>query len=115
MDYAIDSSFYTKAKELLDKLEQNQQLQQLATKNGLDVKNSVQLNEATKNNIATSVIALMLAKQGNDPRYADLVKHGMDHRRTKMELINDYKDQANQIITRARNNDFTKVSDALDI
>lgn len=114
MDYAIDSSFYTKAKELLDKLEQNQQLQQLATKNGLDVKNSVQLNEATKNNIATSVIALMLAKQSNDPRYADLVKYGMDHRRTKMDIINDYKDQANQIITRARNNDLIKTSNTFE-
>lgn len=108
MDYAIDSSFYTKAKELIDKLDQNQQLQQLATQNGLDVKNSAHLNEATKNNIATSVIALMLAKQSNDPRYGDLIKYGMDHRRTKMDIINDYKDQANQIITRARNNDFIK-------
>lgn len=110
MDYAIDNSFYVKAKELLDKLEQNQKLQQLASANGIDVKNSTQLNEATRDNIATSVIALMLAKQNNDPRYANLVRYGMDHRKTKVELINAYKDQANQIISRAKNNDFNKLS-----
>lgn len=109
MDYAIDSSFYSKAKQLLDKLDQNQQLQQLASTNGIDVKNSVNLNDATKNNIATSVIALMLAKQQNDPRYAELVQHGMNHRQTKIRIINDYKDQANQIINRAKNNDFETV------
>ena len=110
MDYAIDNSFYVKAKEMLDKLDQNQKLQQLASANGIDVKNSTQLNEATKDNIATSVIALMLAKQNNDPRYANLVRYGLDHRKTKVELINAYKDQANQIIARAKNNDFNKLS-----
>lgn len=110
MDFAIDQSFYQKAKAMLDKIDQNQKLQQLASANGIDVKNSTQLNEATKNNIATSVIALMLAKQSNDPRYADLVRCGMDHRKTKIEIINDYKDQANQIISRAKNTDFNNLS-----
>ena len=110
MDFAIDQSFYQKAKVMLDKIDQNQKLQQLASANGIDVKNSTQLNEATKNNIATSVIALMLAKQSNDPRYADLVRYGMDHRKTKIEIINDYKDQANQIISRAKKNDFNTLS-----
>ena len=110
MDFAIDQSFYQKAKAMLDKIDQNQKLQQLASANGIDVKNSTQLNEATKNNIATSVIALMLAKQSNDPRYADLVRYGMDHRKTKIEIINDYKDQANQIISRAKNTDFNTLS-----
>ena len=110
MDYAIDQSFYLRAKTILDKLEQNQKLQQLASANGIDVKNSTKLNDATKDNIATSVIALMLAKQNNDSRYADLVRYGMDHRRTKIEIINDYKDQANQIISRAKNNDFNTLS-----
>ena len=110
MDYAIDQSFYTKARMILDKLEKNQKLQQLASANGIDVKNSTHLNEATKNNIATSVIALMLAKQNNDPRYNELVRLGMGHRQTKIDLINSYKDQANQIITRAKNNDFQTLS-----
>ena len=110
MDYAIDQSFYLRAKAILDKLEQNQKLQQLASANGIDVKNSTKLNEVTKDNIATSVIALMLAKQNNDSRYADLVRYGMDHRRTKIEIINDYKDQANQIISRAKNNDFNTMN-----
>lgn len=110
MEYAIDKSFYSKAKELLNKLDQNQKLQQLASANGIDVKNSTKLNEATKNNIATSVIALMLAKQQQDPRYAELVRYGMNHRKTKIDLINDYKDQANQIINRAKNNDIETLS-----
>jgi methyl-accepting chemotaxis protein len=110
MDYAIDQSYYIKAKELLDKLDKNQKLQQLATANGLDVKNSVQLNESTKDNIATSVIALMLAKQSQDPRYQELVRYGISHRKTKIDIINDYKDQANQIIARAKNNDFNDMT-----
>ena len=110
MDFAIDNSFYMKAKELLDKLDKNQQLQQLASANGIDVKNSTKLTTSTKDNIATSVIALMLAKQNQDPRYNDLVRYGMDHRRTKVELINAYKDQANQIISRAKNNDFNDLN-----
>jgi hypothetical protein len=52
----------------------------------------------------------MLAKQNNDPKYADLVRYGMDHRKTKIELINAYKDQANQIISRAKNNDFNDIN-----
>lgn len=110
MEYAIDQSFYSKAKQVLDKLDQNQKLQQLASANGIDVKNAAKLNEATKQNIATSVIALMLAKQNHDSRYSDLVRYGMDHRKTKIEIINDYKDQANQIINRAKNNDFATLS-----
>ena len=110
MDFAIDQSFYAKAKAMLDKLEKNQKLQQIASANGIDVKNSAKLNEATKNNISTSVIALLLAKQNNDPRYGELVRYGMDHRKAKIELINAYKDQANQIIARAKNNDFNTLS-----
>lgn len=110
MDYAIDQSFYLKAQAMLDKLEKNQKLQQLASANGIDVKNSTKLTEATKKNIATSVIALMLAKQNNDPRYNELVRYGMDHRKTKIDIINAYKDQANQIISRAKNNDFQTLS-----
>ena len=110
MDFAIDQSFYARAKAMLDKLEKNQKLQQIASANGIDVKNSAKLNEATKNNISTSVIALLLAKQNNDPRYGELVKYGMEHRKAKIELINAYKDQANQIIARAKTNDFNTLS-----
>ena len=106
MDFAIDQSYYIKAKQILDRMEQNQKLQQIASANGIDIKNSAQLSDSTKDNIATAVISLMLAKQNHDPRYADLVKYGMDHRRTKIDIINAYKDQANQIISRAKNNDF---------
>ena len=62
MDFAIDQSFYQKAKVMLDKIDQNQKLQQLASANGIDVKNLTQLNEETKNNIAKIVIIIMLEK-----------------------------------------------------
>jgi hypothetical protein len=110
MDFAIDQSFYAKAKAMLDRMEKNQKLQQVASANGIDIKNSAKLTDATKNNISTSVIALLLAKHNNDPRYGELVKYGMDHRKAKIDLINAYKDQANQIIARAKNNDFNTLS-----
>ena len=47
-----------------------------------------------------------LARQGKrsmDPDYSALVRAGMSHRKIKTDLINKYKDQANQIIDRYKN------------
>lgn len=85
--------------EVMKKLHENQKLQELAAANGLDVKNTLHLTEDNVNNIAVSIASLMLAKQADDPRYRDLVRTGMSKRQLKTELINKYKDQANQIIT----------------
>ena len=103
MDYTQDTELYSKVTELMDKLEKNQQLQQLAYENGIDTKNTVKLTAATKENIAVSVVALLLAKRNGDSRYRDLVRYGMDHRKTKMDIINDYKTDANALITRYKN------------
>ena len=42
---------------LMKKLKSNQQLQALASKNGIDVKNTVDLTDDTVNNIAVSVVS----------------------------------------------------------
>lgn len=115
MDYTNDATMLRKVTELMDKLEKNGQMQQLAYENGIDTKNSVKLTAATKENIAVSVIALMLAKQDNDPRYRDLVRYGMDHRQTKAGIINDYKNQANALITKYRNGERPETIEVVKI
>jgi hypothetical protein len=83
---------------LMKKLKSNQQLQALASKNGIDVKNTVDLTDDTVNNIAVSVVSLLLAKQNNDERYQTLVRTGIQKRSLKTDIINDYKNQAIQLI-----------------
>ena len=101
-DYT-DQDIFRKVSTLLENIDQNQQLQQAAYENGIDVKNSTRLTAATKDNLAVSVIALLLAKRNNDPRCKDLVDFGLKHRTTKVDIINDYKNEANALITRYRN------------
>lgn len=93
-----NSAIIEKVGQIMTKLHENQKLQDLAASNGLDVKNTIHLTEETTNNIAVAVVSLMLAKQSGDPDYQALVRAGMNHRKIKTELINKYKNQANQII-----------------
>ena len=93
---------FSKVQELLSKLEENQQLQKLAKENGLPVKNGVDLTEDTMNNIAVSVVSLLLAKQSGDPDYKRLEQTGVQKRSLKTELVNRYKNQANQLIAECR-------------
>ena len=95
-----DEVIFYKVGELLNKLKSNQQLQELAEKNGLEVKNTVKLTDDTINNVAISVVSLLLAKRENDPRYQKLVNTGIQKRSLKTEIINTYKNQANQLIER---------------
>lgn len=95
-----DEEIFSKVGELLNKLKSNQQLQELAEKNGLEVKNTVKLTDDAINNVAISVVSLLLAKRENDPRYQKLVNTGIQKRSLKTEIINTYKNQANQLIER---------------
>lgn len=95
-----DDDIIQKVGTIMTKLTQNQKLQELAKTNGLDVKNTLQLTNDTSNIIAVSTVALMLAKREQDSDYDALVRAGMQHRKLKTELINKYKDQANQLIER---------------
>ena len=103
MSAYTDQDMLRKVQHLLENIDQNQQVQQAAYENGIDVKNSTRLTAATKDNLAVSVLALLLAKRNNDPRCKDLVDFGLKHRTTKVDIINDYKAEANALITRYRN------------
>lgn len=98
MELANHDEIFAKVGQIMTKLHENQKLQELASANGLDVKNTIHLTEETTNNIAVAVVSLMLAKQSSDPDYSALVRAGMNHRKIKTDLINKYKNQANQII-----------------
>lgn len=113
MDYNSDTEIFSKVDELLKKIHKNRELQQMAIDNGIDIKNSVRLTDEAETNYAIAVIALMLAKRSDDSRYKDLVRYGMDHRTTKMDIINDYKDQANQMLAKYRQQ--SKDSNAVSI
>lgn len=95
-----DDFIFSKVEELMTKLKQNQQLQELAEANGVNVKNSVRLTDDSIDNVAVSVISLLIAKRENDPRYKTLVNVGVQKRSLKTEIINTYKNQANQLIER---------------
>lgn len=99
-----DDIIFSRVKTLLDKLRENQKLQELAEKNGLDVKNSLKLTSDTIDNIAVSKIALLLAKRSGDPRYIKLVHTGTQKRSLETDIVNTYKSQANQLIAQYKNN-----------
>jgi len=99
-----DDIIFSKVKTLMGRLKENQQLQKLAEENGIDVKNTVKLTDDTINNIAVSVIALLLAQRSGDPRYVKLVQTGIQKRSLKTDIINTYKNQANQLINQYKNN-----------
>ena len=101
--FVTDDEMIAKVGQIMTSLKQNQQLQTLAKNNGLDVKNTIQLTDETSKNVAVSVVALMLAKRSGDPDYGALVRAGMGHRKIRVDLINKFKDQANQVIERYEN------------
>lgn len=108
---SIDEELFSKVEELMTRLTKNQELQSLAEKNGLDIKNSIKLTDDTLDNIAISVISLLIAKRSSDSRYKTLVNTGIQKRTLKTEIINDYKAQSIQLINRyksnLKNNDVT--------
>ena len=83
---------------IMARQKQNRQLQDLAASNGLDVKNTVKFTDDTNKVVTTSVVALALALQAEDPAYQHLCRAGLEHRSAKVALINKYKAQANQMI-----------------
>lgn len=106
--FVTDDDMIAKVGQIMTNLKQNQKLQELAKNNGLDVKNTIQFTDETSKNIAVATVSLMLAKRSGDPDYAALVRAGMSHRKLRVDLINKFKDQANQMIekfeTSAREN-----------
>jgi hypothetical protein len=89
-------------------MHQNQKLQQLAEQNNLDIKNTIKLTDDNMMNVAVTLVALSLAKEANDPRYKKLVNTGLQKRSLKLEIINDYKKEANDIIKDYSSGNFNK-------
>ena len=97
-----DEEVFDKVKKLMDKLDKDQELQELAERNNLDVKSSIRLNPTMKDNTAVAILALELARRSRDPKYHTLVQSGLQKRKLKAEIINQYKGQANQLIQKYR-------------
>jgi len=90
--------------QLMNKMRNNQELQILAKENGLTYKPVVDFDEATIDNIITSMVALTLASMANDEDYALLVRTGIQKRSLKVDIINKYKDQAIEYLNKYKDN-----------
>lgn len=95
-----DEEIIMKVGDLFSHMEANERLRKLATDNGLDVKNTIQLTEEAKENLAVTIVSLLLAKRENDVRYTTLTKVGLQKRSIKTAIVNSYKDQAMELINR---------------
>lgn len=94
---------FKKIEDVLSYLNKERELQKLASENGLDVKNTIRLTQDSIDKYLVSVISLLLAKQSSDPRYKTLVQTGVSKRTLKAEIINNYKNQAIQLINQYKN------------
>lgn len=90
--------------QLMEKMRSNQELQNLAKENGLSYKPVVDFDEATIDNIITTMVALTLASAANDKDYELLVRTGIQKRSLKVELVNKYKDQAISYLNKYKSN-----------
>ena len=95
---------FKKIEDTLSYLNKERELQKLASENGLDVKNTIRLTQDSIDRYLVSVIALLLCQQSADPRYKTLVQTGISKRSLKAEIINNYKNQAIQLINQYKNN-----------
>lgn len=97
-----DEEIIARVGDLFSKMEANERLQKLATDNGLDIKNGITLTEEAKDNLAVTIVSLLLAKRENDVRYTTLARVGLKKRSIKTAIVNSYKDQAMDLIKRYR-------------
>ena len=94
---------FKKIEDVLSYLNKERELQKLASENGLDVKNTIRLTQDSIDRYLVSVISLLLAQQSSDPRYKTLVQTGVSKRTLKAKIINNYKNQAIQLINQYKN------------
>ena len=93
-----NQEIYDKIESVMKSLKQQRDLQKLSIDNGLDVKNSIILTDRDIDNHLVAVISLLLCKRSGDSKYSKLVEAGISKRSLKTAIINEYKDQANQLI-----------------
>jgi hypothetical protein len=94
---SAEDDMFAKIGEMMVHYRKQKELQDLAEKNGVQI-NGVRYTDDSIMNIVTSVVALMMARNEGDPRYHQLVEQGMRKRSLKVEIINSYKDRANELI-----------------
>lgn len=94
---SVDDEMFAKIGEMLVHYRKQKELQDLAEKNGVQI-NGIRYTDDSIMNIVTSVIALMMARNEGDPRYRQLVEQGMRKRSLKVDIINSYKEKANELI-----------------
>lgn len=94
---SAEDDMFAKIGEMMVHYRKQKELQDLAEKNGVQI-NGVRYTDDSIMNIVTSVVALMMARNEGDPRYRQLVEQGMRKRSLKVEIINAYKDKANELI-----------------
>lgn len=94
---SAEDDMFAKIGEMMVHYRKQKELQDLAEKNGVQI-NGVRYTDDSIMNIVTSVVALMMARNEGDPRYHQLVEQGMRKRSLKVEIINAYKDRANELI-----------------
>jgi hypothetical protein len=93
-----DEEIIKKVGDLFSKQEQDSKLYALAKMHGLDIKNNVELTEDTKDNLAVTIVSLLLAKRENDANYNELVRVGIQRKSLRSAIVNSYKDKALDLI-----------------
>lgn len=110
-----NTEIFAKIDTVLSGLREQQDLQKLAEKHGLNSRNAVKLTDDTIDNVLVGVIAQLLCKRSEDPRYNKLVTQGISKRSLKTEIINDYKNQAIQLINQYKNMSKEEIQECYDV
>lgn len=92
-----ENYFFPSIDKLYKRLKLEQSVQQRTQDAGVDI-NVVKLSDDTIDNTLTTIVALALAKDNDDPCYHALAAYGLKRRETKMKVVDKYKDEANMII-----------------
>lgn len=102
IDFMNDEEIFYKVTQIMEKLQKDQELQDLAERNGMSAINTFKLTPATQENVAVAMIALEIARRSGDPKYRTLAQAGLQKRKLKAEVINDHKAEAMQLINKYR-------------
>ena len=106
-DIMHDEAILNRVKTIMDRLDKDQELQDLAERNGVDAVNTIRLTPTTKDNVAVTMLSLLLAQKAGDPRYKNLSALGLQKRSIKADIVNEYKGQAIQLMNQYRNSQQT--------
>ena len=101
-NFMNDEEIFSRVTTIMEKLQKDQELQDLAERNGIDGVNAIRLTPATQENVAVAAIALLLDQKSGDPRFRKLSQMGLQKRSLKAEIINDHKDEAIALIKKYR-------------